>query len=425
MPTTRTRLDPDRAARLPARARRAALALLLSLASSVVLLGTATAAFADEARLPLQDLALRTAGPGQGVLAVAEDGRVLASEAADVAVHPASVTKIATTLALLERLGPQHRFVTRIVGTGPLEGGRLDGDLVVEGGRDPFFVYESGLLLLAGLNERGVRRVAGDLRLDGPFLLNWEPDPNGRRLKAVFEGREGKGSWPAVARRVGTSRTLGEEMLSFAPRGSGATGAQRPTPLLEYRSPPLLHVVKVMNGYSNNVFHQVADAIGGPHAVQDAVRAKVPAGLRDEIVIDNGAGAGSTNRLSPRATIAILDALEIELRRNGLHLTDVLPVSGVDPGTLEDRFPESRGAVVGKTGTFGSEGASALAGAVRTRRWGIVRFAVLNRDVPVPDARARQDAFVRGLLQAGDVVPWPHTTPTRPDYLSASVVPLR
>ena len=61
--------------------------------------------------------------------------------------------------ALLERLGPQHRFVTRVVGTGPLEGGRLDGDLVVEGGRDPFFVYESGLLLLAGLNAPGITRI--------------------------------------------------------------------------------------------------------------------------------------------------------------------------------------------------------------------------------------------------------------------------
>lgn len=395
------------------------------LAGVAAVLGAAPRATADAGRPPLQDLALRTVGPGQGVLAVAQDGRVLAAEAADVAVHPASVTKVATTLALLERLGPQHRFTTRVVGTGPLDGGRLDGDLVVEGGHDPFFVYESGLLLLTGLNQLGVRRIDGNLRLDGPFLLNWEPDPDGRRLKAVLEGREGKGSWPAVARRVGTNRPLGEETLSFAPRRAGADGRAHVTPLLEYRSPPLLHVVKVMNGYSNNVFHQVADAIGGPHAVQDAVRAKVPAIPRDEIVIDNGAGAGSTNRLSPRATIAILDALAAELQRNGLRLTDVLPVSGIDPGTLEDRFPETRGAVVGKTGTFGSEGASALAGAVRTRRWGVVRFAVLNRDVPVPDARARQDAFVRGLLEAGEVVPWPHTTPTRPDYLAASIVPLR
>jgi len=420
-PRARTDCRPD-AARSPRGRRARTVALAVAFMFATATFGAA----ADAAGPPLQDLALRTVGAGQGVLAVAEDGSVLASEAADLAVHPASVTKVATTLALLERLGPKHRFVTRVVGTGPLEGGRLGGDLVVEAGHDPFFVYESGLLLLAGLNQRGVRRVDGDLRLDGAFLLNWTPDPGGRRLKAVLEGREGKGSWPAVARRVGTNRTLGEEMLSFAPRPADDAGSTRAaTPLLEYRSPPLLHVVKVMNGYSNNVFHQVSDAIGGPRAVEEAVRARVPGAWRDEVVIDNGAGAGSTNRLSPRATVAILDALQAELRRHGLQLTDVLPVSGIDPGTLEDRFPESRAAVVGKTGTFGSEGACALAGAVRTRRWGVVRFAVLNRDVPVPDARARQDAFVRGLLEAGEVVPWPYATPTRPDYLSASVVPLR
>ena len=53
------------------------------------------------------------------------------------------------------------------------------------------------------------------------------------------------------------------------------------------------------------------------------------------------------------------------------------------------------------------------------------RVAVLTHGVPGPDARARQDAFVRGLIEAGEAEPWPYTTPTRPNYLSASVVPLR
>jgi len=425
--TRRSPVDADgrRAgrARHPAAIRAAAIALLAL--ATALLTHPPGAARAEVVEPPLQELARRTVGADQGVFAVAGDGTVLVTQAADLAVHPASVTKIATTLALLERLGPQHRFTTRVLGTGPLEGDRLRGDLVVQGGHDPFFVYESALLLLSGLNQRGLRRVDGGFRIDGPFLMNWEPDPDGRRLKAVLEGRDGTAAWPAVARRMNTANTVREEALAFSARGGTTRAAERPTPLLEYRSPPLLHVVKVMNGYSNNVFHLVADAIGGPHAVQETARAHVPAGLRDEIVIDNGAGAGSTNRLSPRATVAILDALEAELRRVGLHLTDVLPVSGVDPGTLEDRFLDHRGVVVGKTGTFGSEGASALAGALRTRRFGTVRFAVLNHGVPVPDARARQDAFVRGLIEAGEAEPWPYTTPTRPDYLSASVVPLR
>ena len=124
----------------------------------------------------------------------------------------------------------------------------------------------------------------------------------------------------------------------------------------------------------------------------------------------------TANRFSPRAAVALVDALAAALAQKGHELTDVLPVSGIDPGTLADRLSERRGYVVGKTGTFGSQGASALAGVLRTKRYGLVTFAVLNHGVPVPEARARQDAFVRALIDATDAEPWPYTAPARPDY---------
>ena len=68
--------------------------------------------------------------------------------------------------------------------------------------------------------------------------------------------------------------------------------------------------------------------------------------------------------------------------------------------------PAGRGIVVGKTGTFGSEGASALAGALRTKQFGIVTFAVLNHGVAVPEARRRWDAFVGKLAAALGAEPW-------------------
>ena len=74
------------------------------------------------------------------------------------------------------------------------------------------------------------------------------------------------------------------------------------------------------------------------------------------------------------------------------------------------------GRVVGKTGTFGSVGASALVGVLRTRRYGLVTFAVLNHGIAVPQARARQDAFVRALVAATEAEPWPYATPARPVY---------
>ena len=92
---------------------------------------------------PYQALAERLVGPDQGVFVLAEDGTVLASVAADRPVHPASVTKIATTLALLRELGPDHRFATRVRGPPP-EDGRIRGDLTVAASGNPFFLSFEG-----------------------------------------------------------------------------------------------------------------------------------------------------------------------------------------------------------------------------------------------------------------------------------------
>jgi D-alanyl-D-alanine carboxypeptidase len=96
-------------------------------------------------------------------------------------------------------------------------------------------------------------------------------------------------------------------------------------------------------------------------------------------------------------------------------------VSGIDMGTLRDRLLDLRGVIVGKTGTFGSEGASALVGMLRTRKYGEVVFAVLNYWLPVPEARHRQDAFVRALVAATGAEPWPYERHAPPDFRAATV----
>ncbi len=182
--------------------------------------------------------------------------------------------------------------------------------------------------------------------------------------------------------------------------------------------------MKALNGYSNNIFHLAADAIGGAPAVQAAARAAVSPELHGEIVIENAAGAGTVNRISPRAAVALLDALRRKLGGLGRDLTAVLPVSGIDPGTLRERLlapPAGRGLVVGKTGTYGSEGASGLAGALRTTRHGVVTFAILNRGVPVPEARRRQDALVTRLAVTLGAEPWPYGAPAPPAFDQAKI----
>ena len=364
----------------------------------------------------IQALARDVVGVGQGVYVVAEDGTVLASEAADRAVHPASVTKIATSLALLQRLGPDHRFTTRLLATGPIEAGILRGDLVVDAGNDPFLVDEGAALILRRLHALGIRSVAGGLVVRGSLVFDWERDPSGVRFARALGGHLGT-VWPADA------PPLRDAKLTFG-RAAKAGGAGAGDLLLTYRSPPLLAILKALNGYSNNVFHFASDTIGGPAAVADATRAALPPAFASEVVIANGAGGGTVNRLSPRVAVGSIAALRAELAKQGRDLTAVLPVSGIDPGTLRERLlapPAGRGIVVGKTGTYGSEGACGLAGALRTTRHGIVTFAVLNRDVPVPEARRRQDVFVGRLAAALGAAPWSYGTPATPAFGQAVV----
>lgn len=401
------------------RRRRSTVARVCRLVLLLPLVAVATA----QAEPPLQALALQ-AGTDQGVFVQAEDGTVLVSQNADTPVHPASVTKVATSLALLEKLGPDYRFETRLLAGGPTRDGVVQGDLIVQADRDPFLVYENAFLMLAHLRELGIHGVRGDLVVRGGLLFNWQPDPDGRRFRATLMGQDGKAAWGVVAAKAsaGVPATLAGAALQFAHQP--VTDEADPPVLATHRSPPLIHVVKALNGYSNNVFHLVSDKIGGPEAVEAIARAHVPPDVRDEILITNGAGGGTTNRISPRAAVAILNALRAELRGHGLGLTDALPVSGYDPGTLEHRLIDAsgrRGIVVGKTGTFGSVGASALAGVLRTTRYGDVTFAVLNSWLPVPAAREHQDHFVRALAAATDAQPWSYDHPTRPSYLSAVV----
>jgi D-alanyl-D-alanine carboxypeptidase/D-alanyl-D-alanine-endopeptidase (penicillin-binding protein 4) len=363
-------------------------------------------------------------GPGQGVYVEAEDGRVLVAEAADRAVHPASVSKVPTTLALLRELGADYRFATRFSTSGPLRDGAVPGDLVVQGSGDPFFVDENALLVSLALRDLGLRRFGGDVVSQGPFLFNWESANAPRRFQEALAGRVPAAAWSAVRAAEAARRDLPASLPTLA-FGTGKGSSDEPPRLLvTHRSQPLVPLVKALNSYSNNIFAPFADAAGGISAVQAIARESVPASMREEIALGDGAGANPRNRLSPRAAVALFRALSVELEKSSHSLADVLPVAGVDEGTLRHRIdgPGERGHMVAKTGTYGDYGACALAGALRTRDLGVVYFAILNHGVAIDVARKRQDAFVRALLAELDTEAWPYRRDDAPAFTRAEVV---
>jgi len=366
--------------------------------------------------------ARRLVGAGQGVQVETADGRVLVSEAGSLAVHPASVSKIPTTLALLRVLVPDYRFETHFLAGGPIRSGAIEGPLVVRASGDPYFVDENALLALGALRDLGIREVSGDLVVEGGLLFNWKADMLASRLQRALEGGVAAAAWQAVNSTQNPGNAAGAEIpgLRFAPSPVSVAGLE--IPLITHRSQPVHYMLKALNGYSNNIFAPFADAAGGTLAVQEQIRKTLPANYREELVLGDGAGAHAANRMSPRATVAILRALEAELATHGLDLTSVMPVAGIDEGTMKKRLegPNGQGIVVAKTGTYGDYGACALAGALRTNN-GLVYFAILNHGVPIEEARRRQDAYVRVLIAELRALPWSYQRDDAPAFTRAEV----
>jgi serine-type D-Ala-D-Ala carboxypeptidase/endopeptidase (penicillin-binding protein 4) len=403
-----------------------------SVLSSIIGLLVAGATSAAGSTSDLATEARSILGPDQGVYIETASGQVLLAQAASQAVHPASVSKIPTTLALLRKFGPEHRFVTSFKTSGRVVSGVLVGDLLVDCGGDPAFVDEDALLVADRLGEMGIKQVKGNLLLRGTLTFDWQSDQDGSRLQRAlsgaisplaleavraFEAADPNGSAP----KPGSLHAQGIRFEPSALLPAGAPVQERV--LIIHRSQPLLPLAKSLNDYSNNIFKPFADAAGGAAAVEALARSVVPPEMSSEITLGDGAGTDPSNRLSPRVTVKLLRALEKELATSGHALYDILPVAGVDDGTLHDRLngPGEAGRVVGKTGTFGDYGASALVGAIPTTDQGTVYFAILNHNVPVPQARQRQDRFVRALLAQLHSVPWKYVRDPRPAVARAQV----
>ena len=105
----------------------------------------------------------RTGLRGEVSFAVADvrSGEVLEVLKGVLRQPPASTAKTLTALYALDQLGPGHRFATRLVATGPVREGKVDGDLVLVGGGDPSLDTDGLGALAAALKAAGVREVGG------------------------------------------------------------------------------------------------------------------------------------------------------------------------------------------------------------------------------------------------------------------------
>lgn len=129
----------------------------------------------DAARIPASNVAVWVQAVDAPAPQVAAGG--------ERPMNPASVMKVVTAFAALDRLGPAFTWTTRVATGGPVAAGVLGGNLYLTGGADPMLNYERLGKLLRQVRALGITTVRGDIVLDGSALVLPPHDP------AAFDGR--------------------------------------------------------------------------------------------------------------------------------------------------------------------------------------------------------------------------------------------
>jgi D-alanyl-D-alanine carboxypeptidase/D-alanyl-D-alanine-endopeptidase (penicillin-binding protein 4) len=328
--------------------------------------------------------ALGPAGPHVGALVYdITTGTELFGVHARVARPPASVEKLWTTTALMDRLGPDARLHTAILGTGRRRRGVWHGNLYLRGGGDPTFgeaqfntVWNHGegstaAALVAQLRHHGIHRVTGRVYADeslfdrrrGGLITHYKPDvPDfGGQLSALTydHGTTLHGYTPA---------TFAAHELVLTMRGShiAATAARhsRRTPrsahlLASVASPTMAAMARLMDVPSDDFFaelfaKQLGVLFGHGGTISDGARviAQTIAGDYDlHPRILDGSGLARADRTSP---LQIVDLLrDLWHTRVGREVSAALPTAGVS-GTVAGigARTAAQGHCVAKTGSL-------------------------------------------------------------------------
>lgn len=329
----------------------------------------------------------------------------------------ASVSKIMTSLWALERLGPNHRFITKFHIT-PLGNDQID--VHIEGSRDPILSQRAIFFIMSELSQFGfnVNNIA-TLSFDENVLFDWRVELADRIGGNTVYFKTQTEQNTATERNLGFGfgipldqtqfrqlqkdanddgitianiTGISSRQVEFVPKSQFHKSAQ--TRSFTYRSSPLHRILKNMNNKSNNY---IADHLfwnlGGTTEFNKFIKASLgvsPTELEFHLGSGNnanyitGAAKDLYNTGTCPAVIKTLVKLEKDLKKDSLRLSDVMAVARTDnQSTLEDYTGLFEQAVIAKTGTV--KIARTLAGVASTNK-GRFYFTVLYQAETKEDA---------------------------------------
>ena len=166
------------------------------------------AGFPKDLRIALQKVRVPLSDVGIWVSPVDNVKRPTLAHNPDLAMNPASVMKLVTAFATLDRLGPAYFWTTRLAMDGEIKGNTLNGNLYLIGGGDPVFTHADLWKLFRQLRGLGIERVQGNIVIDDSAL----------RLPAHHPGRfDGQALRPYNAGPSGMLINFNAMRLTFVP----------------------------------------------------------------------------------------------------------------------------------------------------------------------------------------------------------------
>ncbi len=323
-------------------------------------------------------------------------GRIIEGTQQDLALIPASTTKVVSTYAMLKTWKPNFVLDTELFGD--LRGDTVRGDLIIKGGGDPFLTTERVFMMAQELKRKGVRRISGRIRLDqsafdgqryGNGWGNTSSDTTPPILPlSVNFGRDDKGRIVADPERLAVdiiTRTFRDAGLAIEEQ---AVPGDAPARILAVSSPALRDLVMDINKFSNNfMVETLVKRFGdgswpkGVRRIQDFYRGLLDLGP-DKIALTDGSGLSKDNRLSAKTLAIILRAAWNDFEV-GPEMVASLKIIGGEPWQLSIKDPNLTRRVRCKTGHL--TGVTSVCGIVQMPDGKLRVFAIILNGESKPE----------------------------------------
>ncbi|RYZ77557.1 MAG: hypothetical protein EOP05_01400 [Proteobacteria bacterium] len=333
----------------------------------------------------------RIKGGGSSSFCYVVEGGAVQGINADKPVRIASVMKLMTSFWAIEKLGsPNFRWKTKIYYQAS------NGEMHIEGSRDPFFHRDRMYLLLSDLNRAGIKSL-NRLTVDRNFKMGMAiPDVSNHLNESSRNTSQTNVTRDDLMQNFNTAKWWGDRKATYArirkenqtPEllkeisfkvnaadivPSNPLAGKPGVKVFEIRSAPLRYYLKRMNIMSANpMADELFYSLGGVSGFANFLQSNYGMG---NAATDVHSGSGlpigpprNDSSMSCSAVVRIIRRMDLDLeKKHGMDLADVVMVAGIDTAD-SPTFKDGSKSLVVKTGTLtaGDARAKNLAGSMQT-----------------------------------------------------------